>query len=65
LKVSSELKDEVPDDIKERARELARQELQRRLEELNMSLGDAKGYGQLLSAVQAHIASLHDLLESA
>jgi hypothetical protein len=42
---------------------MARQELERRLEELSMSMGDAKGYGQLLTAVQAHIATLHDLLE--
>lgn len=43
---------------------MARQELARRLEELNMTPGDAKTYGDLLSAVQAHIAQLHDLLES-
>lgn len=43
---------------------MARQELARRLEELNMTLGEAKGYGTLLEHVQAHIARLHDLLES-
>ncbi len=42
---------------------MARQELQRRLEELDMSQSEAKGYGQLLSATQAHMASLLDLLE--
>ncbi|KAI0943485.1 hypothetical protein AcW1_002637 [Taiwanofungus camphoratus] len=58
------LKDDVPDHIKERAREMARQELARRLEELDMSAGEAKGYGVLLATVQAHIARLHDLLEN-
>lgn len=53
----------MPDHIKEKARELARQELQRRLEELNMSVSEAKGYGALLEAVQGHIAQLFDLLE--
>ena len=43
---------------------MARQELARRLEELNMSNAEAKGYGALLDAVQGHIAQLHDLLES-
>ena len=42
---------------------MARQELARRLEELNMSAAEAKGYGSLLTSVQAHIAQLHDLLE--
>jgi hypothetical protein len=42
---------------------MAREELKRRLEELNMSVSDAKGYGQLLIGVDAHIRSLHDLLE--
>jgi hypothetical protein len=42
---------------------MAREELKRRLEELNMSASDAKGYGQLLTGVDAHIRSLHDLLE--
>ncbi|KZP21316.1 hypothetical protein FIBSPDRAFT_931734 [Athelia psychrophila] len=37
--------------------------LQRRLEELNMSVSEAKGYGQLLEGVDTHIRSLHDLLE--
>lgn len=43
---------------------MARLELARRLEELNMSAGEAKGYGALFTAVEGHIASLHDLLES-
>lgn len=42
---------------------MAREELKRRLEELNMSVSDAKGYGQLLAGVDAHIHSLHNLLE--
>ncbi|OBZ76548.1 von Willebrand factor A domain-containing protein 8 [Grifola frondosa] len=58
------LKNDVPDHIKEQARQMARQELARRLEELNMSAGEAKGYGSLLTAVQAHIVQLHDLLEN-
>lgn len=44
---------------------MAREELQRRLEELNMSVSEAKGYGQLLAGVDAHIQSLYDLLERA
>jgi von Willebrand factor A domain-containing protein 8 len=42
---------------------MARQELERRLDELNMSLADSEVYGRLLTSVQAHIASLYDLLE--
>ncbi|KAG5651686.1 hypothetical protein H0H81_007817 [Sphagnurus paluster] len=61
--VPDALKDNVPDHIKEKAREMARQELQRRLEELDMSASEAKGYGELLSATQAHMLSLYDLLE--
>ncbi|KAJ7768600.1 AAA domain-containing protein, partial [Mycena maculata] len=61
--VSDELKEQVPDHVREKAREMARQELQRRLEELDMSAGEAAGYGQLLSATQAHMVSLYDLLE--
>ena len=57
------IKDNVPDYVKEKAREMARQELQRRLEELNMTAAEAKGYGQLITATQAHMASLLDLLE--
>ena len=63
MKVSDDLKKDVPEEIKEKARELARQELQRRLEELNMTASEAKGYGVLLEAVQGHIAQLFDLLE--
>ncbi|KAF7330099.1 hypothetical protein MKEN_00274300 [Mycena kentingensis (nom. inval.)] len=61
--VPDELKAQVPDATREKAREMARQELQRRLEELDMSRGDAAGYGQLLAATQAHMLSLYDLLE--
>lgn len=61
--VSDAVKSQVPDDVKERAREMARQELERRLEELNMSVSEAKGYGRLLTATQTHMLSLHDLLE--
>lgn len=64
IQVSQKLKDEVPDAVKEQAREMARQELARRLEELNMNAGEAGRYGALLTAVEAHIAQLHDLLES-
>lgn len=62
--MSDKLKNEVPDHIREQAREMARQELARRLEELNMTNAEAKGYGALLEAVQSHIAILFDLLES-
>ncbi|KAI0634180.1 AAA domain-containing protein [Trametes polyzona] len=58
------MKNDVPDHVKERAREMARLELARRLEELNMSAGEAKGYGALFAAVEGHIAQLHDLLEN-
>jgi hypothetical protein len=63
--VSDEVKEQVPDHIKEKAREMAQEELKRRLEELDMSASEAKGYGELLTATQAHILSLHDLLERA
>ena len=62
---SDELKNQVPDETRERAHEMAKAELARRLEELNMSAGEAKEYSGLLSAVQAHIAGLLDLLDSA
>lgn len=42
---------------------MARQELQRRLDELDMSVSEAKMYGTLLAATQAHMTSLLDLLE--
>ncbi|KAI0827475.1 AAA domain-containing protein [Trametes gibbosa] len=58
------LKNDVPDHVKERAREMARLELARRLEELNVSAGEAKEYGALFAAVEGHIAQLHDLLEN-
>ena len=59
------MKKDVPEHIKEKAREMAQQELARKLEELDMSLGEAKEYSALLNEVQSHIAQLHDLLESA
>lgn len=43
---------------------MAHEELARRLEELDMSQGEAKEYGMLLAEVQAHIVQLLDLLES-
>ncbi|KAJ7860618.1 AAA domain-containing protein [Mycena olivaceomarginata] len=61
--VSDELKQQVPDHVREKAREMARQELQRRLEELDMSVSQAAGYGELLNATEAHMVSLYDLLE--
>lgn len=42
---------------------MARQELQRRLDELDMTDIQARGYGALLDATQTHMASLLDLLE--
>ena len=43
---------------------MAQEELARRLEELNLSVGDAATYDRLLSSVQSHVAQLHDVLES-
>ncbi|KAF7366325.1 von Willebrand factor A domain-containing protein 8 [Mycena sanguinolenta] len=43
--VLDELRRQVPDHVQEKAREMARQELQRRLEELDMSTSQAAGYG--------------------
>lgn len=54
----------MPEEIKEKAREMARQELQRRLEDLDLSTMEAQGYGSLLKRTQAHMLSLHNLLES-
>lgn len=51
--------------MQEQARLMARKELEARLAELNMTSAGADGYGVLLSAVQAHIAQLRDLLERA
>lgn len=42
---------------------MAQKELEARLAELNMSSADADTYGARLTAVQAHIAQLRDLLE--
>ncbi|KAG2007118.1 MDN1 midasin family protein [Coprinopsis cinerea AmutBmut pab1-1] len=61
--VPERMKQRVPDDIQEKAREMAREELKRRLEELDMSQAEAKGYSVLLNSTQAHMASLVDLLE--
>lgn len=61
--VPDALKESVPEDVKEKAREMARLELQQRLEELDMSQSEARGYGQLLNATQAHMQSLHIMLE--
>ena len=44
---------------------MARKELEARLAELNMTSAGAESYGALLTAVQAHIAQLRDLLERA
>ncbi|KAF9530652.1 AAA domain-containing protein [Crepidotus variabilis] len=60
---SDTLKQKVPEHIRDKAREMARQELQRRLEELDMSVSEARGYGMYLDATQTHMASLLDLLE--
>ncbi|KAJ7594399.1 AAA domain-containing protein [Mycena floridula] len=61
--VSDALKDQVPEHIKEQAREMARQELQRLLEELELSPAEATGYGDTLKAVNAHMVSLYNLFE--
>lgn len=63
--VSDDLKEQVPEHIREKAREMAREELKRRLEELDMSASEARGYSQLLDATSVHMASLLDLLERA
>lgn len=44
---------------------MAHKELEARLAELNMTSEGAASYGARLTAVQAHIAQLHDLLERA
>ena len=62
--VPQKAKDQVPEEVKARAREMAKKELERKLNELEMSPHDARGYGKLLDAVQAHIATLMDVFES-
>ena len=62
--ISDKDKDSVPDHIKDQARQMAREELKRRLEELDMSAGEAKEYGGLLAEVEAHVNVLFELLES-
>lgn len=42
---------------------MARQELQRRLEELNMTPAEARGYGEIINAVGQHILHLYNLFE--
>ncbi|KAH8984497.1 AAA domain-containing protein [Lactarius hatsudake] len=61
--ISNTLKEDVPESVREQARLMARKELEARLAELNMTSAGADSYGALLTAVQAHIAQLHDLLE--
>ena len=62
--IPDSLKKDVPEHIRENARRMAQEELARRLEELNLSAGDAAKYDRHLSSVQSHVAQLHDLLES-
>jgi von Willebrand factor A domain-containing protein 8 len=62
--VPHDVKDTIPDHIKEKARGLAREELKRQLEALNMSISEARGYDSILRAVDAHVTSLYQLLES-
>ena len=62
--ISDKDKDSVPDHIKDQARQMAREELKRRLEELDMSAGEAKEYGGLLAEVETHVNVLFELLES-
>jgi len=62
--IPDSLKKDVPEHIQESARRMAQEELARRLEELNLSVGDATMYDRLLTSVQSHVAQLHDLLES-
>ncbi|KAH8990895.1 AAA domain-containing protein [Lactarius hatsudake] len=61
--ISNKLKEDVPESVREQARLMARKELEARLAELNMTSAGADSYGALLTAVQAHNAQLHDLLE--
>jgi hypothetical protein len=61
---SNKLKEEVPESVRVQARLMAQKELEARLAELNMSSADADTYGARLTAVQAHIAQLRDILES-
>ncbi|KAH8981377.1 hypothetical protein EDB86DRAFT_3087168 [Lactarius hatsudake] len=61
--ISNTLKEDVPESVREQARLMARMELEARLAQLNMTSAGADSYGALLTAVQAHIAQLHDLLE--
>jgi len=62
--VPDSVKKAVPEHIQERARRMAQEELARRLEELDLGVGDAMMYDRHLSSVHSHVAQLHDLLES-
>ena len=57
------LKEDVPESVRLQARLMAQQELEALLAELNMTSADADNYGARLTAVQAHIAQLRNLLE--
>ncbi|KAH9017195.1 hypothetical protein EDB85DRAFT_2203339 [Lactarius pseudohatsudake] len=61
--ISNKLKEDVPESVQEHACLMARKELEAHLAELNMTSAGTDSYGALLTAVQAHIAQLHDLLE--
>lgn len=61
--ISNKLKEGAPESVRAQARLMAQKELEARLAELNMSSADADNYGARLTAVQAHIAQLRDLLE--
>ncbi|CAH7688707.1 AAA domain-containing protein [Phakopsora pachyrhizi] len=62
--VSDQLKAEVPEYIKERARQMSQQELARKLEDLNMSSGQATNYDYYFKPVRAHISQLQSILEN-
>ncbi|KAF8263236.1 AAA domain-containing protein [Lactarius quietus] len=61
--ISNKLKADVPESVRAQARLMAQKELEARLAELNMTSAGADSYGERLTAVQAHIAQLRDLLE--
>ena len=60
--ISNMLQEDVPESVRLQARLIAQQELEARLAELNMTSADADSYGARLTAVQAHIAQLRNLL---
>ncbi|KAH9017419.1 hypothetical protein EDB85DRAFT_2202558 [Lactarius pseudohatsudake] len=55
--------EDIPESMWEHACLMARKELEVHLAELNMTSAGADSYRALLTAVQAHIAQLHNLLE--